>query len=264
MNMFRRINRVSLASLIIPRDMHTHLLPGVDDGRFTPITAAVLLGEMYARGTRHVSLTPHIMGGSWEGATQSFGYALEKLCDAIASEPTPELNLGAEYMIDEALAARVGQTASVDTFCSFCTSGNDSDTALLTAAPGRVLIEMSWYGASPWLFEVVDSLVGAGVTPVLAHPERYPYMASTPEWFDRLHAAGCEFQLNLLSTTGIYGKKSLRIMNLLLERSWYSHVGTDLHSPEQWRQIMNSQMDETTALAGAQASLWSITPGLER
>ncbi len=243
MRLFKRSPRVPLADLTIECDSHTHLLPGVDDGQFTPATAAALLARMHARGTRRVSLTPHIMAGDWDTAPQRFATALESLRTAIAAAntPTPELILGAEYMIDDELAARVGQTAP-----------------LLTATPGHVLIEMSWYGPSPWLPEVVEAIARAGLTPVLAHPERYSYMAATPEMFERLHAAGCEFQLNLLSTTGAYGPASLRIMSTLLRQKWYRHVGTDLHSPEQWQQIMNSHTDQSTALAGAEAALWSI------
>lgn len=260
MKLFRRLSRVPLAALTIPRDAHTHLLPGVDDGRFTPATAASLLAAMHARGTQSVALTPHIMAGGWDSAPERFATALTALrtAAATAAVPIPWLTLGAEYMIDEDLAARVGRRGAANA----TTTANTTD--LHTITPGHILIEMSWYAPSPWLYEVVEGIVAAGLTPVLAHPERYTYLADTPATFERLHATGCEFQLNLLSTTGIHGPASLRIMNSLLDRGWYRHVGTDIHSPTQWQQIMNSHTDEKTALAGQNASLWSIAPAREK
>jgi tyrosine-protein phosphatase YwqE len=233
---------VRIGSLVIPRDCHTHLLPGVDDGRFTPRSAAATLEKMRAAGTRRVGLTPHIMAGAWEGAGQRFGKAMDEMLANVRG-PIPELGTGAEYMIDEALLQHVRSKGGADT--------------LRAMEPGRVLVEMSWWDASPQLFDVVEVLTGAGIVPVLAHPERYPYLAERMDTLDRLHASGCEFQLNLLSTTGIYGGESTLIMNYLLERSWYSHVGSDVHSPGQYDRILNSRMDGNTASAGERASLWS-------
>jgi tyrosine-protein phosphatase YwqE len=189
------------------------------------------------------------MAGTWEGAGQRFDKAMDEMLGSVRG-PIPELVSGAEYMIDEALLQQVRSEGGADT--------------LRAMEPGRVLVEMSWWDVSPQLFDVMEALTGAGIVPVLAHPERYPYLAKKMDTLDRLYASGCEFQLNLLSTTGRYGGESIRIMNYLLERSWYRHVGSDIHSPGQYEQILNSRMDENTALAGERASLWSTNgPGEE-
>ena len=232
---------VTIGSLRIERDVHTHIIPGVDDGEFTFETAAQALALMYERGVHRVCLTPHVMAGVYDNPQCSLTEGVKGILRC-AGNAIPELHLGAEYMIDQNLLSLVRHSAR----------------DLLTIKEGRVLVEMSYYGMSAQLFDVARELTGAGFTPVLAHPERYLYMAGRMEQFDRLHEAGCEFQLNLLSATGAYGELSTLIMNYLLERSYYRYVGSDIHSPRQLDAILTSQMDERTAATGEVASLWSI------
>ena len=233
---------VPIGSLRIERDVHTHLIPGVDDGEVTSESAAQALTRMYGVGVRRVCLTPHVMAGVWDNPESRLTEEMRGVLRSAAGTAIPEVRLGAEYMIDQGLLSLVRRGAP----------------DLLTIGEGRVLVEMSWYGMSAQLFDVAGELTGAGFTPVLAHPERYLYMAGQMEQFDRLHDAGCEFQLNLLSATGVYGELSTRIMNRLLERFLYRYVGSDIHSPRQLDAILASHIDERTAAAGEAASLWSF------
>lgn len=243
MRWFRKKRKVPISSLHINRDIHTHLLPGLDDGRFTFESAADTLVKMYENGISQVCLTPHVIAGLYENTTERLHSAFKGIRDCVGRSMIPGLSLGAEYMIDDTLLSHI-ETCGAD---------------MLTVLGNHVLIEMSYYGMSPQIFDVVSALTQRGYTPVLAHPERYLYMGERVGEFDKLHDAGCNFQLNLLSTTGIYGETSTRIMTYLLERSYYRHVGSDVHSPEQFDRIYGSQMDEKIALAGERASLWSVT-----
>jgi tyrosine-protein phosphatase YwqE len=254
--------RVPIERLVITRDAHTHLLPGVDDGEFSARTAAVALTRMYARGTRSVWLTPHIMMGVWDNtpgdlrrAMEDFrlslsptvaGDGLEMVGETnpttVASPTLPDLYLGAEYMIDENLMPIL----------------RDPDNEILTLPEGRVLVEMSWWTMAPQLFDVVETLSGRGLVAVLAHPERYGYMIEDIAMFERLHEAGCEFQLDLAAATSS-GKGSPRIINYLMERGWYTHVGSDIHSPRHLDRILDASIDEKTALAGEASSLWHLS-----
>lgn len=237
---FRKTNRVPVGSLVIPQDLHTHLIPGVDDGRFTPQSAADTIARMYAKGTRQVCLTPHMISGLYEAAPEELERRMQAIVD-LAGVAAPELFLGAEYMVDDHFRAHVAKGGDV------------------LALPGnRVLIEMSYYAESPQIFEVVSILKQRGFDPVLAHPERYLYMERRMEDFDRLHDMGCAFQLNILSATGIYGATSLRIVRNLFERSYYGFAGSDVHSPAQYESLYGSYMSEKIASEGVRAGLWSI------
>jgi tyrosine-protein phosphatase YwqE len=129
--------------------------------------------------------------------------------------------------------------------------------ALLTIDERRVLVEMSYWSQSPQLADVIAALAAHGYIALLAHPERYLYMGEDD--FEKLHDAGCEFQLDLGAATGAGGQAATKIVNLLMDRGWYTRAGSDIHSPRQLETILNSTMDEKTAAAGEKLALWTIT-----
>ena len=243
MRWFTKRHKVPVSALRITQDIHTHLLPGVDDGRYTPEEAAEALAAMYKRGVRHVCFTPHIIAGLYDNTPAKLNAAFDGFVNCIGEGiPLPEISLGAEYMVDDTLLCHLGKGVS----------------DMLTVPGDRVLIEMSYYGISPQIFDVVSCLSEMGYRPVLAHPERYLYMDGQMDFFDKLFGMGCVLQLNLFSVTGAYGEASVRIMKDLMERQYYRHVGTDTHSLRQLETIYESRIDEKTALAGEFASLWEL------
>lgn len=241
---FKKRRKVPVKSLRIEFDVHTHLLPGVDDGKFNCESARETLMEMHDNGISRVCLTPHIFAGLYENSTEKLNSALDNLRKSIGeSDTVPRFSLGAEYMVDEVFQDRL----------------DSEDPQLLTILDKHVLIEMSYYSTSPQLFEVVQKLSSMGYTPVLAHPERYAYMDGCRHEFDKLYDMGCKFQLNLLSVTGVYGEASIRIMTYLLQQSFYRFVGSDVHSPQQYNLIYNSSINNKIAMEGERISLWTIS-----
>ena len=79
------------------------------------------------------------------------------------------------------------------------------------------------------LQEVLFELQLQNYQPVIAHPERYIYLSRKKEFFDELRAAGCLFQLNLLSLGGHYGASVQELAAYLLKKEYYDYAGTDLH-----------------------------------
>lgn len=243
MRLFRRNRKIPVKSLQITRDIHTHLLPGVDDGKFTPGNAAGTLAGMYAHGIRQVCITPHIFSGLYDNTPESLKEALDGFVASMGDNgEIPALSLGAEYMVDDVLLSAV----------------RERNNEMLTVFDNHLLIEMSYYGISPQIFEVVAGLVGMGYRPVLAHPERYLYLDGNMGVFDKLYDMGCTFQLNLPAVTGVYGDAATKIMKNLFERSYYQYVGSDIHSPQQFERLYGSFMSEKIALEGERAQLWNI------
>jgi protein-tyrosine phosphatase len=264
--------KIPMTEIVVANDAHTHLLPGVDDGGFTLRTAAETLTKMYDLGVRRVCLTPHVMAGVWDNSSENLRETMQIFVRSLpltaagdgieggheATPPTtsasstlpdilssktaprfPELHLGAEYMVDDELLRLI--------------TGGDE---VLTVDGRRVLVEMSYWSRSPQLTDVIAALTARGYIALLAHPERYLYMGEDD--FGQLHDAGCEFQLDLGAATGAGGQAATKIVNLLMERGWYTRAGSDIHSPRQLETILNSSMDEKTAAAGEAASLWQI------
>ena len=202
---------VSLKELIPTNyvDIHSHLLPGIDDGAVTIDDTILLLTELKKLGVTQSITTPHIHSNVWNNTKESIE---QKYLQTVVNldEQVP-LRFAAEYMIDPNFE-KLFQ--------------NDS---LLTLKDNYVLIEISYINAPIQLYDILFELQIAGYKPVLAHPERYPYYYSNLQAYTKLKNAGCLFQLNLLSTVGYYGVDVAKSCELLLKKGLIDFVGSDVH-----------------------------------
>ena len=202
-------------------DLHSHLLPGLDDGAPDPDTALDLLGQMVELGIRHVVCTPHVMEGMWPNTTEKIQTRLAEFRPLVRDRFGEEVTIdaAAEYMIDEGLLRLI------------------SDEDLLTVRDNVVLVEMSYMAPPLHLFTALARLQVAGYQPLLAHPERYFFYHDDPDVFSDLKNAGCLFQLNLLSLSHYYGKDVRLCAEKLLKLGMYDATGTDLHHDRHAQQL---------------------------
>lgn len=161
-------------------DMHSHLVPGVDDGVQDPGQALVCLKQLAAWGIRKVITTPHV-SRDWypnESATLRAGQVtLQALSDE--NDLGLQIEVAAEYLLDEFFP---GLLAADD---------------LLSFGPARyLLVELGWAAAPRQLDDLLFRIRTRGYTPVLAHPERYAYYYEDQSVLTHLHENGCLFQLN--------------------------------------------------------------------
>ena len=210
--MFHFLKKNVLLKELIPAnyvDIHSHLLPGIDDGAVTIDDTILLLTELKKLGVTQSITTPHIHSNVWKNTKESIE---QKYLQTVVNldEQVP-LRFAAEYMIDPNFE-KLFQ--------------NDS---LLTLKDNYVLIEISYINAPIQLYDILFELQIAGYKPVLAHPERYPYYYSNLQAYTKLKNAGCLFQLNLLSTVGYYGVDVAKSCELLLKKGLIDFVGSDVH-----------------------------------
>lgn len=193
-------------------DIHSHLLPGIDDGAQTFEDTLRLTQALQSFGMTQCITTPHIIEHVWDNTTENI---TEKESVAIMELRKHHITLpfraAAEYMMD-------------DHFVSLFQSGN-----LLTLKNNYVLVEMSYINPPIQLYAILFDLQVAGYIPVLAHPERYLFYHHNWEEYNKLKRAGCLFQLNLLAVVGYYGDVVTKIAEKLLQNGMYSFVGSDAH-----------------------------------
>lgn len=206
-----------------PLDIHNHLLPGVDDGFGSAEESLEAIRGLSAAGVGELVFTPHINPDVYPGSDEDRMRRVYEEFRPLLPEGV-KTSLAAEYMIcadfEKDIAKRAG--------------------GLLCYEDKSILVEMSYFFRSPNLENALFELQMAGFKPILAHPERYLYMADSLEDFDRLHENGCRFQLNYISLTGAYGLDSLRIIRYLARRGHCDFVATDLHSIHQLERILSS------------------------
>ncbi|WP_394758947.1 tyrosine-protein phosphatase [Flavobacterium sp.] len=193
-------------------DIHSHLLPGIDDGAQTIDDSVFLINELKNMGVSKFITTPHIFSGFWDNTKDK----IETLeTQTISNLKDKNINLpisaAAEYLMD-------------DHFVSLFQKGE-----ILTLKDNYVLVEMSYLNPPIQLYDIIFDLQVAGYKPVLAHPERYAFYHNDFDQYLKLKNAGCLFQLNLLSTVGYYGKDVTEAAKKLLNKGMFDFVGSDVH-----------------------------------
>ncbi len=193
-------------------DIHSHILPGIDDGAQQIEDSKFLLESMISYGFSKVITTPHTMKNVWDNTTNTIIAAHQKTQTELPSlTKQVDLQYASEYFLDENLMQQIQQEK------------------LLTLKDNFILIEMSYLNAPIQLYDFLFELQLKGYQLILAHPERYTYFHSNKKEFAKLKKAGCLFQLNLLATVGYYGKNASEIADYLLKEKLYDFVGSDFH-----------------------------------
>lgn len=209
-------------------DMHNHILPGVDDGFHTQEDSLAALRLFSEQGVHDITFTPHLNPDVFPNTTeQHLRDTYASFAQAIPAELALTTRLAAEYMVVNGFERRVAEHAD----------------ELLCFPDKSILIEQSYLYPSRNLDETVFELTMAGFRPILAHPERYLYMADSLNDFEKLTDAGCRLQLNYMSLSGTYGPNSVRIMKHLLSHGMYSFCSSDLHSVPQFHNILSLRLD---------------------
>jgi tyrosine-protein phosphatase YwqE len=207
----KRIEPVDLGWL--HADMHSHLIPGIDDGSPDIETSLELVRGFADLGYRKLITTPHVLWEIYPNTPEIIGQGLEALKQAVAREGINiEIRAAAEYFIDEHFVEEL-----------------QNKSPLLPISGNMVLVEFSMIMAPMDLQEVFFEMQMQGYQPVIAHPERYAYLNRNRGFYGVLKDAGYLFQLNLLSLTGYYGPDVQELSEYLLEQDFYDFAGTDLH-----------------------------------
>lgn len=194
-------------------DIHSHLLPGIDDGAKNLEDSIELICKMSSYGITNFITTPHVLGDIYPNSTHTILQKLEEVRAELKRRNmnTISINVAAEYMLDNEFFIRL--------------KNND----ILTLKNDYVLVEMSFFNEPFNLSNLLFEIQLKGYKPVLAHPERYGFYHNNFEVFYKLKKAGLLFQLNLLSLTQHYGKNVQKIANKLINENLYDFVGTDTH-----------------------------------
>jgi tyrosine-protein phosphatase YwqE len=212
---FKRYNQkvLNFDKLPFQTDIHSHILPGIDDGSPDIETSIILLKGLSALGIKKMIATPHVIADLYRNTPEIIMGALAKLKVACVDENIDiEIEAAAEYMID-------------DSFIQMLAEGNQ----LLTIYDNLILTEQSFNSVADNLHEIAFSLLTNGYRPVLAHPERYEYYHNNYKNYGLLKEMGFLLQINVLSLTGYYGKSVAKVTEYLFENNLVDLVGTDLH-----------------------------------
>ncbi|MBK8953249.1 MAG: hypothetical protein IPM85_14260 [Chitinophagaceae bacterium] len=198
---------------LLKTDMHSHLLPGIDDGSQDIQTTLDLIKEMMELGFTKFITTPHIMWDMYRNTPAIINEKLELVRQALAEAGiNAEIHAAAEYFLDEHVEDLLSRNEK-----------------LLTVKDNMVLCEFSMAYEPRNLKDVLFQMQMQGYQPIIAHPERYIYLEGNKDLYEELKASGCYFQLNVLSLSGHYGRSQQELAIYLAKKGYYELIGTDLH-----------------------------------
>ena len=205
-------------------DHHSHILPGVDDGVETMEEALLILSQYETLGIKTLWLTPHIMEDI-PNTPQQLSARFNEL--KATYNGNIKLCLAAEYMMDGNLSRLL----------------DDGEELLPIGNAGKhLLVETSYFIPPMRLQHTLEQIGSLGYHPLLAHPERYMYMDESD--YRQLHQKGVKFQLNLASLAGGYGSVVKKKAQWLLQNSYYTICGSDLHCEDAIELITKCKLSE--------------------
>jgi tyrosine-protein phosphatase YwqE len=217
-NIFSTLTRNSSAEpkkdySLVSADMHSHFIPGIDDGCKTLDESVTLIRQMIELGFRKLITTPHVMSDSYRNTREIIFSGLEKLRTKLAQEFIHiEIEAAAEYYLD-------------DLFLKLLKQGD----LLSFGSKKYVLVETSFINYPENINQVAFEILAKGFTPVLAHPERYPYWAMRFNEYAKLKEMGFLFQVNINSLGGYYSPEVRKTAEKLVELNMIDFVGSDTH-----------------------------------
>lgn len=212
-SIFKKKEKLPVDFSGLKTDMHSHLLPSIDDGSTGVDNSIELIKGLQELGFSNFITTPHILWDMYKNTPQTIGDAHQLLTTKL-NEDKMNVNIraAAEYYMD-------------DYFDELTTK----KSPLLTIKDKMVLVEFSFLIAPVNFKDLLFKMQINGYQPILAHPERYTYMTSDKKMFDELKSIGCLFQMNILSLAGHYGPATSDLAQYLLKKGMIDLLGTDLH-----------------------------------
>ena len=209
--MFSLFSKQKQSSLQV--DIHSHLIPSIDDGAKNMDESIELILELKKMGYKKLITTPHI-SDMFPNSKETILHEFQKLKEEVKRRKIAiELEVAAEYYADES-------------FEKLLTKGN-----LLSFGKGNYLLfELSYFTKPQDLESLIYEIQQAGYTPVLAHPERYTYFHDSIENYKRLKkVTDVLFQLNIVSIANYYSKQIKKVAKELIDAGLIDFMGSDTH-----------------------------------
>ena len=218
-------------------DLHSHLLPGIDDGASSMEEALSLARIAVADGVTHMVLTPHVHPGRFDNHAQSIQPVFEAfetaLVDAdikLSVKPAGEVRLSAEVL---------GMCAS-------------NQLPFLGEWDGKrvMLLELPHSHIPPGSDKLVKWLLDRDILPMIAHPERNKGVMSDIAKLAPFLEMGCLFQLTAMSVTGEFGSQAKQVADEMLDKGWVTVMATDAHNCDRRPPILSKAVGVAAELIG--------------
>lgn len=196
-------------------DMHSHLIPGIDDGAPNLEASIEMIREFKAMGFKKIITTPHVMSDYYRNTPETILGGLKLVKEELIKQGIEiEIEASAEYNLDDGLESII------------------DNKQIITFGDNHVLFELPFMQEPRNFQDIVFKFQTNGYKPILAHPERYSFWHRNFDKYEELKSKGVLLQLNLLSLTGHYNADTKKIAERMIDANLVDFVGTDCHRIE--------------------------------
>lgn len=227
-------------------DLHTHILPGVDDGVSDIEESIGIIEEGIENGISTFILTPHIRGeADWkkmDHIKEAFN-SLKKECEERKIDVV--LILGAEILLTPELPDKLK---------------DNTDVVIRNCKNNYLLIELPFYQLPIYTEDVLYELLLKRYIPIMAHPERYVYLETRLQYIKKWVKNGVKLQMNSGSLQGKYGARVNSFARRLLKKGLIHYIGSDTHSPNNLKTFGESVKIATDLTGKNYTSFQSLDP----
>jgi len=197
-------------------DLHSHLIPAIDDGSQSLEESMRLIRALHALGYEKLITTPHIMSDAYRNSAENIYNGLEFLREEIQKEALDiKIDAAAEYYLDDGFFDELKKPR------------------ILSIADKFLLFETSYFSKPLHIEEMIFAIGAAGYQPIMAHPERYRYIKEPEKEYKRFKDLGVHFQVNLNSFGGHYGRQAKHLAEYLSHEGMIDFLGSDTHHMKQ-------------------------------
>ena len=211
---------------LLVTDVHSHLVPGVDDGAPDMTSALALISRLHHLGFERLVTTPHIMSDLYPNTPDILQPRFHELKREVAKRfPSLTLTLAAEYFLDTSFIELLENPDKLLTFPCIDPLNGDKHEMLL--------FEFAFHEApnDELLTEAIFKMQTSGITPVVAHCARYPYWHMDRSKLESLHSKGVILTVNAATLVGNYGDLAKETANHAVDQGWIRMVCSDTHAP---------------------------------
>jgi tyrosine-protein phosphatase YwqE len=222
---FNWIKKETKSANAITVDIHSHLLPGLDDGVQTYEESEDIILHFQKIGYKKLITSPHVMSDTFRNTTERILARLTKLQNYLKNQEIDvEIQAAAEYYLDEHVFKML-----------------ETDQRMLTFGKNYLLFETNFLNEPFNLRDFIFLATTKGYRPILAHPERYAYLQGNIDKAKDLLDRGVLFQVNISSITGHYSKVVQSAANKLIDRGWVHLLGSDCHHYQHVKLVEEAQ-----------------------
>jgi protein-tyrosine phosphatase len=208
-NFFSKTESIDFSRIGV--DMHSHLIPNIDDGVKSVEESLEIIQFYHSLGYSKIITTPHVYQELYPNESADILRGRDVMRTAIeATQLDLKFEASAEYFLDAEFEKKL------------------ISNQLIPIAGKYLLIEFSFFAAPPNLEDYLFRIQTKGFIPIIAHPERYMFWGKKKD-YEELKDRGCLLQVNILSLTGYYGVEVRKKAMLMIKEDMIDLLGTDTH-----------------------------------